>query len=68
MNDSELIAHLTSSENAADDIQYIKNPSERIKLAAVRQNGRAIRYIKNPSEAAIALARSKGYDRTGRQV
>jgi hypothetical protein len=29
-----------------DAIQYIKNPEEKVKLAAVKQNGNAIQYIK----------------------
>jgi hypothetical protein len=31
-------------------IKYMKNPSERVQLAAVKQNAYAIEYIKNPSE------------------
>jgi len=31
-------------------MQYIKNPSEQLQLAAVKQNGYIIEYIKNPSE------------------
>ena len=34
-----------------EEIQYIKNPSEEVKMAAVKQDGWAIQYIKNPSEA-----------------
>ena len=32
-------------------IQYIKNPSEAVQLAAVRKNNDSIQFIKNPSEA-----------------
>jgi len=31
-------------------IQYIKNPSEAVQLAAVQQNPNAFKYIQNPSE------------------
>ena len=31
-------------------IQFIKNPSEKVQLTAVKQNGSTIYYIKNPSE------------------
>jgi hypothetical protein len=37
-------------------IQYIKNPSEEIKLTAVKQNGLIIKYIKNPSEEIKSTA------------
>jgi hypothetical protein len=33
-----------------DNIKNIKNPSERVQLAAVQRNGVAIYYIKKPSE------------------
>jgi len=39
---------------------YIENPSEQVKLAAVKQNGNAINAIKNPSED-IQLAAVKQY-------
>ena len=37
-------------------ITYIKNPTEKVKLAAVQQRGNAIEYIKNPSEAVQLAA------------
>ncbi len=41
-------------ENNGDDIRYIIEkgfePSERVQLAAVKNDGNAIKYIKNPSE------------------
>jgi hypothetical protein len=43
-------------------IRYIKNPSEEMKLQAVK-NGCAISYIKNPSEA-VQLEAKKSYDKS----
>jgi hypothetical protein len=40
-------------------IRIIKNPSEAVQLAAVRQNGLAIANIKNPSEAVQELRRGR---------
>jgi hypothetical protein len=37
----------------AENIIWIKNPSEALLLAAVKQDGQAIEYIKNPSETVI---------------
>ena len=31
-------------------IQYINNPSKKVQLEAVKQNGDAIKYINNPSK------------------
>lgn len=39
--DSQHISHI---------IEYIENPSEEIKLMAVKGNGTSIRYINDPSE------------------
>ena len=44
-----------------DCLIWIKNQSEAVKLAAVNQNGLAIRYIENPSEAVqIAAVKQNG--------
>ena len=43
-------------------ITNIKNPSEQVQLAAVKQNGFAIEYIKNPSEQVqLAAVKRDGY-------
>jgi len=42
-------------------IQYVKNPSEAVQLAAVNQYWYAIRYIKNPSEAVQLAAVSENW-------
>jgi hypothetical protein len=63
-------AAITYEEVDADDndtygyeaLQYIKNPSEAVQLAAVKQNGRAIQWINDPSEA-VQLAAVKQYGR-----
>ena len=41
-------------------IQLYKNPTEELKLAAVRRNGSAIKFIDNPSDA-VQLAAVKNY-------
>ena len=33
-----------------NNLQYIKNPTERVLLKSVEQNSEAIKYIKNPTE------------------
>ena len=38
------------------NIKHIKNPSEAVCLAAVKQNGWAIQYIDEPSEAVCLAA------------
>jgi hypothetical protein len=38
---------------------YIKNPSEAVQLAAVKQNGDSIGWIDNPSEAVQLAAIQK---------
>ena len=40
-------------------IQFIKNPSEKVQLTAVKQNGYSIRYINNPSEKVQLAAVNK---------
>ena len=43
-------------------ITKIKNPSEKVQLAAVQQNGHAIKYIENPTEQVqIAAVTHYGY-------
>ena len=37
-------------------IQYFKNPSRQMQLAAVRDNGHAIKYINNPSDEILHVA------------
>jgi hypothetical protein len=37
-------------KNRGRHIQYIRNPSEEVLLAAVKQDGEAIKFIDNPSE------------------
>ena len=42
--------------------EFIKNPTESVKLAAVEQDGGAIRFIKNPSEAVkLASVKQNGW-------
>ena len=41
-------------------IEHIKNPSEEVQLAAVKQDGWVIRYIKNPSKKVQLAAGVKG--------
>ena len=40
----------------AFNIQYIKNPSEAVQLAAVKEDGLAIRYIKTSDDEIILTA------------
>jgi len=49
---------LMAVKNNPIAIEYIKNPSEEIKLAAVKRNGYewVIKYINNPSEAVQLVA------------
>ena len=37
-------------------IQYIKDPSDKVKLESVKNNGDSIQYIKDPSEAVQLAA------------
>ena len=37
-------------------IQYIKNPTEAMKLTAVRSNGMSLRFIENPTEEMCTIA------------
>jgi len=47
---------------AAKSIVLQKNPSEAVQMAAVQNNGYAIRFIKNPSEAVqMATVQQNGY-------
>ena len=41
-------------------IKCIENPTEEMKLTAVKQNGWAISYIKNPTEEVQMLTVTKG--------
>lgn len=47
MDESTLIEHILTDSFI---IQYIKNPSEKIKLFAVKNDGYSIQFFKNPSE------------------
>ena len=40
-------------------IQYIENPSEKVKLIAVKENPLAINYISKPYESALTYATKK---------
>jgi hypothetical protein len=40
-------------------IVYIKNPSEQVQMAAVKQDGQAIEHIKNPSPQVQMAAKAK---------
>lgn len=42
--------------NDSRTIMFIENPSEKVKLEAVRQDGCAIQFINNPSEKVIRTA------------
>jgi len=42
-----------SAVKYADSIKFIKNPTEKVQLAAVRSHSNAIGYIKNPSDKVI---------------
>ena len=44
-----------------DSIALIKNPSEKVQLAAIRYNASAIRHINNPSEKVQLAAVKKKY-------
>jgi hypothetical protein len=46
------------------NLLYIKNPSEVVQLAAVKQNPNAIRYIDNPSESVIQICELADAERT----
>jgi hypothetical protein len=51
MKDSTILKKLINNEIALyQTFEFIKNPSEEVKLAAVKQNGYAVQFIKNPSE------------------
>jgi hypothetical protein len=39
-------------------IQFIKDPSEDVQIAAVTQNRNAIQYINDPSHLAVLIAKS----------
>ena len=52
----QLSAQILSGERGPYAIQYIKNPSEKVQLAAVEKNARAIQYIKNPTEKVQLVA------------
>ena len=48
--------------NMGELIQFIPNPSEKLKLAVVKKNGWAIKYIQNPSEKVqLAAIRRNSY-------
>jgi len=47
LSESERLAQI---DQDAENIQYIKNPSEAVQLAAVKNDGTSICYIDNPSE------------------
>jgi hypothetical protein len=55
----QLSAQILSGERGPYAIQYIKNPSEKVQLAAVEKNARAIQYIKNPTEKVQLVAVKK---------
>ncbi len=42
-------------------IEFIKNPSEEVKLAAVGESGYAVKFIKNPSEEVQVAAVQRSY-------
>ena len=43
-------------------IQYINNPTEKIKLEAIKQNGFVIQFIENPTEEMKWIAiKKEGY-------
>ena len=46
----------------AYNIQYIKNPSERVQLEAVKRDFHLIRYIKNPSDLIKKMANNNRWE------
>lgn len=44
-------------------IQFIKNPSEKVQLAAVNKNGSSIYFIKHPTEKVIQTAIANGAEK-----
>ena len=49
-------------EHNGCDIQFIRNPSEQVQLAAVRQWGYAIEFIKNPTiNIQLEAVKENGY-------
>lgn len=47
--------HLEYVKRNGNYIQYIKNPSEKVQLAAIREVRHAIRFIKNPTKLVKQL-------------
>ena len=59
IEDEKLISRIRSSEYY---FEQIKNPSERVQLAAVKLNGHLIKYINNPSEEVQLAAINRHAD------
>ena len=61
LSEEEQIEKVKNSEKN-NAILYIDNPSEKVKLAAVKHNGDAIKYISNPSdELKMEAVKENGY-------
>ena len=52
---------LKAVKERGDDIKYIKNPSEELKIEAIKCIHTAIQYIDNPSEELQLLAVKQSY-------
>jgi hypothetical protein len=59
----KLTAHqLNMIKHDSNSIQFIDNPSEKLQLVAVSQNGYSIQFIENPSETVkLAAVQQSGY-------
>ncbi len=62
MKDSTILKKIINCYLFIDDIIiHIDNPSEKLQLAAIRENAWAIKYIKKPSkEAQLAAVKQNG--------